>query len=204
MSSDAGKTKEEIKTNLDRFLEDQRVFSRDFKTTANEYQKNMDIIKKSFESAVSSIVKDYEAIVGPLEQRKNQALKTDADTLRSKLKDLVQKTNTLIQAEGKNFQNAIEGLIKSSVDIVKQNISTTSTNVENVYDSEENAIDIVRTGLMNSVDKAKELYSNAVKQKIESVRSTTDDMMEEVTANLKQFKSQASTITRGGQDEIDA
>ena len=117
---------------------------------------------------------------------------------------MIQKTNTQIQLEGKNFQNAMDSLLKSSIDIVKQNINRTSTNVENVYGSEENAIDLVRKGLMNSVEKAKELYSNAVKQKIESVRSTTEDMMEEVTANLKQFKTQAQSITRGGQDEIDA
>ena len=188
-TQDLSKVKEDLKTNLDRFYEDQRIFSRDIKTVSTEYLKNIDSIKKSFEMALTSLVNEYQNVVGPLEQRKNQALKTDAETLRAKMKELIQKANSSIQLEGKNFQNSIEGLIKSSVDVVKQNVNHVSTTVSDVYDNEENSIDVVKNGLMNSVDKAKELYTNAVRQKIESVRSTTNDMMEEVTANLKQFKS---------------
>lgn len=203
-SQDLSKVKDEVKTNLDRFHEDYRAFSRELKTASSEYLKNIDTIKKSFDSSLGTITNDLQNLVGPLEQRKNQVFKSDADALRAKLAELVQKTNSQIQAEGKNFQNSIETLIKSSIEIVKQNINNVSTNVEDVYDSEEKAIDDTKTSLMGSVDKAKELYDNAVKQKIESVRSATEAMMDQVALNLKNFKSEASSITKGGQDEIDA
>ena len=42
-TQDLAKVKSDLKTNLDKFNEDQRVFTRDLKTYSTEYLKNSEI-----------------------------------------------------------------------------------------------------------------------------------------------------------------
>ncbi|MFV2015668.1 MAG: hypothetical protein ACC656_09590, partial [Candidatus Heimdallarchaeota archaeon] len=174
------------------------------KSSQNEYIKNIDMIKKTFETTLLTVVKEYEALIGPMESKNNSVLKGDVDNIKVKLKEAVQGVNTTLQKQGKMFENNLDNLIKTSTDTLKQDLNKISSHVEQVYGSEENAINVIRDSLINSVDRAKELYSNAVKQRIESVRSATTDMLDDVMSNLRKFREDASAVTQGGQNEIDA
>lgn len=204
LADDLRKSRAEIDSALKIITDQKTSFSSELQKQGGQFQARFDDVQKVYDAATAGVVREFENLIKPLQQKHGQALEKDIEALEKRLRELLKEAQALVQSQGKAFQGVVEKLIRDSLAELRKGTSQVVDHVGSVYDTEEQSIEVVSTSLTNSVDRAKDLYAQGVEQKIESVKSTTRDMMDDVLASLSSFRQETVRVTRGGQDQIEA
>ncbi|MHA2363709.1 MAG: hypothetical protein ACXAC7_07110 [Candidatus Hodarchaeales archaeon] len=202
-SQEIVKSKAEIERSLKQIEEYYNLFTSGMSTSQNNLLRRFQDVQKEFSNILTSSIHEFENLITPLGQKKDQALNQDIDGFKTNLIETLNNTRGIIQESSKTFQNRVEGLIRESIGVLRSNANKIANHVDSIYETENQAVYTLKDNLSNSVDQLKDIYANKVEQEIESVKSATKDAMDDILKRLEQFRSETNNITQSGQGDVE-